>query len=132
MICHPYQLVKPKLWENELYPRWIRSKPCCITGKSAHAAHVISKGARGSDWIRVPLCPYLHLMIQHQHGWARFEEETGISQEELIRIALEYLTEWLIEVANPAFADLKRYIQPHGEKAWLASDVDLILGRRYA
>ena len=41
------------------------------TGKEGNLAHIISKGAGGSDelWNRMHLCSEHHITVQHQKGW---------------------------------------------------------------
>lgn len=94
-------LSKPKRHKDEIYKKYIKQQPCCITGMirinentgktESDPHHTISKGAGGSDLSCVPLLHELHQEC-HAIGQETFQNKYNIDFKD---IQIKYLQQFI-------------------------------------
>lgn len=92
MTRQPLAFPKPNRLKNPDYLAWIRRQPCLVDHVVAQAHHTMSRGAGGSDYRSVPLCPQHHREC-HRRGGSWFQETYRLDfTEEVIRLMETYLS----------------------------------------
>lgn len=76
------------------YLDFIRQRPCIVCRRyGVHAHHVKSRGAGGSDYLAVPLCPEHHHLC-HVLGKETFQARMGVDlKEAVIGCLIDYIRE---------------------------------------
>ena len=77
---NPERLAKRRAEQFGAYAEWIRTLPCCVTGRwPVEAAHVLSRGAGGKAAANlVPLVWTEHRALHFMGRWT-YEEKRGIN-----------------------------------------------------
>lgn len=81
---------------NEKHLKWIRKRPCIVTGQEGVDAHHIQRKSQGlNDYTAVPLNHELHVGKLHSElGWEKFEQEYNIDfKDALIATLIERIVE---------------------------------------
>lgn len=79
--------------ECEACGEWVGAAPDQDGQWLGQLAHIISKGAGGTDDFanRTRLCTRCHLMVMHQHGWERLIEEYPVITRKVRKATQAYL-----------------------------------------
>ena len=89
-------------WRSDLYLKWVRSKPCMITGEPTSDAHHakcrgLGMGTKCHDLFTIPLTRLRH---SERHSMARsdWEERYGNEAEMVLQMINQALEEGVIQI----------------------------------
>jgi hypothetical protein len=91
-MSHALMFPKPVRKTDPQYIKWVRRQPCLVDHVAANAHHTTAKGAGGSDYRCVPLCPRHHNEL-HRIGRLTFQHKHNLDfSEEIIRLLEMYVS----------------------------------------